>query len=86
MIDRDIRSAARAVVEEILDLNGAELRDDGDFFIDYGCTSLRFMGLVVALERRFGVRYDMSATQDLTCLDDVVRLTEQHAASRAGAR
>jgi acyl carrier protein len=79
----DIRRTVRAVVTEVLGLDEDELHDDGDFFGDYGCSSLRAMGLRLGLERRLGFRFDADEGEHLTSVGEILRLLERYSVKAA---
>lgn len=78
MNDDPMRSAIRAMVQEVLELEDHEVRDDGDFHDDYDCDSVRKLDLIVALEKRFGILYLPPEAEAMRTIDDAVRMTAQH--------
>jgi acyl carrier protein len=78
-----IRSRIRSVVEDILKLEDSELDDRADFITEYQCTSLLFMGLVLGIEREFGVRYAVADTEGVSCVEDFIALTERYLSAKA---
>ncbi len=77
-----MRAAIRQTVQDVLELEAEETRDDADFHADYDCDSVRKLDLIVALEKRFGVVYLPAEAEEMRTIDDAVRLTLAHAGGR----
>lgn len=75
MIEEELRAAIRQTVQEVLELEEGETRDDGDFYDRYGCDSVRKLDLIVALEKRFGILYLPPQAKGMRTIDDAVRMT-----------
>ncbi|HXM55689.1 MAG TPA: acyl carrier protein [Candidatus Dormibacteraeota bacterium] len=77
MDDEQIRTATRAIVAEVLELDQSDLRDDASFS-EFGANSVQQMEIVVELSARFGVRYSMREEAMVTSVDHAVTITRAH--------
>jgi len=74
MDDQVIRTTARAIVAEILELDQSELIDDAPF-ADFGANSVQQMEIVVELSSRFGVTYTQREEAMVTSVEEAVAVT-----------
>ena len=77
MDDQQIRTTAREVVAEILEVDQSELRDDL-LFTDLGASSVQQMEIVVELSSRFGVKYTQREEEMVTSVEEAVAITLAH--------
>jgi acyl carrier protein len=61
----------RAILADVLEREPAEITDEAKFATELGVDSLVALEVVVALERRYGVKLDESKLAELTCLHAV---------------
>lgn len=78
MEPQEIRRVVRRVVGEIFELEPDEIDDEADFTSTLGGDSLGTLGLIVALEKQFGIHYSPTEAQGFTCIDEVVRVTGRY--------
>lgn len=57
---QDHQQQIRDVVSEVLEIDPAELTEDGLFAAEYGADSLRTIEILAVLEKTFGVPIDQS--------------------------
>lgn len=77
MDEQQIRTTARAIVAEILEVDQTDLRDDAPF-LDLGGNSVQQMEIVVELSSRFGVTYTRREEEMVTSVDEAVAITRAH--------
>jgi acyl carrier protein len=71
----------RAIVASLLEVDDADVTDDGDFYDDLGADSLEKVELVMRLEAEFGVSIDADTAAGLRNVDDVVEVLTQRRAA-----
>jgi acyl carrier protein len=78
-----IKKIVDEVVMEIFELEPEELKEDADLYCDIGGNSIQKLELIVALERRLGIRYALSEETNMNCVRDIVLITESYAPDAA---
>jgi acyl carrier protein len=72
----------RGIVANVAELEPAEVTDDALFTADLGIDSLTALEVVIRLEHRYGVKFDESRLDELTCFAAVRELMLRKLASR----
>ncbi len=78
----DILHGVQAVVREVLDAPTLTLTEQTEAVEVGGWDSLRHVRIILAVEARFGIRFDMDEIQDLADVGALVDLVAKHLAAQ----
>ena len=72
----NIENEIREIVAEILQIPAEELDTSASFFDEYGMDSLRALEILAKVENRYNITIDPDHLAKMTCIDEVIHLTE----------
>lgn len=72
----NIEKEIREIVAGILQIPAEELDTSVSFFDEYGMDSLRALEILAKVENRYNITIDPDNLAKMTCIDEVIRLTE----------
>ena len=72
----NIENEIREIVAEILQIPAEELDTSASFFDEYGMDSLRALEILAKVENRYNITIDADNLAKMTCIDEVIHLTE----------
>ena len=72
----NIENEIREIVAEILQIPAEELATSASFFDEYGMDSLRGLEILAKVENRYNITIDPDNLAKMTCIDEVIHLTE----------
>lgn len=76
----DQAETVRAVIADILEIEPAELSDEGLFIEEYDADSLRAVEILATLEKKFRVKIPESELKNMVNLRSVLEVLARHGA------
>lgn len=77
-ISEELRENVRAIVADVLEVELAELTDEGSFGDDYEADSLLVIEMFARFERNLGIKIPKGELVELDNLPDAYALVAQH--------
>ncbi len=68
----------KEIVCEIVGVSKEEIDPDASFMDDMGLDSLRALEILAAVENAFGITIDPQRLQEMTTLNNVIKLTREY--------
>ena len=68
----------KEIVCEIVGVSNEEIDPDASFMDDMGLDSLRSLEILAAIENAFGITIDPQRLQEMTTLNNVIKLTREY--------
>ena len=74
----NLQQEIRELVAAILQIPADELDTSASFFDEYGMDSLRALEILADVENKYNITIDPDNLMKMTCIDEVVKLTESY--------
>ena len=72
------REKIKEIVSEIVGVEASEIDPQASFMDDMGLDSLRALEILAAIENQFDITIEPERLRDMTTLENVIKLTEEH--------
>lgn len=73
----DLQKEIQELVAQIIQIPAEEITPEASFFDVYGMDSLKALEILAEVENRYHITIDPDAFMQMTCLKEVVRITEE---------